>query len=101
MYIRGALKIGLVAPVKPFHPYSVDDLAPLLDLHYLRIPPWLWFSSSTPARSSRENLAISECKNPNALAGPVAASYGRVSLAIIVAASGTGVFGYGHVARIR
>ena len=43
MYIRGALKIGLVAPVKPFHPYSVDDLAPLLDLHYLRIPPWLWF----------------------------------------------------------
>ena len=44
MYIRGALKIGLVAPVKPFHPYLVDDLAPLLDLHYLRISPWLWFS---------------------------------------------------------
>ena len=40
----GALKIGLVAPVKPFHPYLVDDLAPLLDLHDLRISPWLWFS---------------------------------------------------------
>ena len=40
---RGALKIGLVAPVKPFHPYLVDDLAPRLDVHYLRIPRWLWF----------------------------------------------------------
>ncbi len=47
MYIRGALKIGLVAPMKPFHPYLVDDLAPLLDLHYLRISPWLWFRSAS------------------------------------------------------
>ena len=37
------MKIGLVAPVKPSHPYLVDDPAPLLDLHYLRISPWLWF----------------------------------------------------------
>ena len=43
MYIRGALKIGLVAPVKPLHPYLVDDLVPLLDLHCLRISPWFWF----------------------------------------------------------
>ena len=52
MYIRGALRIGLVAPVKPFHPYLVDDLAPLLDLHYLRISPWLWFSAPECPRIS-------------------------------------------------
>ena len=34
----------MVAPVKPFHPYLVDDLVPLLDLHCLRISPWFWFS---------------------------------------------------------
>ena len=39
------MKIGLVVPVKPSHPYLEDDPAPLLDLHYLRISPWLWFSS--------------------------------------------------------
>ena len=38
------MKIGLVAPVKPSHPYLENDPAPLLDLHYLRISPWLWFS---------------------------------------------------------
>ena len=43
MYIRGAMKIGLVAPVKPSHPCLEDDPAPLFDLHYLRISPWLWF----------------------------------------------------------
>ena len=37
------MKIGLVAPVKPSHPYLEDERAPLLDLHYLRISPWLWF----------------------------------------------------------
>ena len=37
------MKIGLVAPVKPSHPYLENDPAPLLDLHYLRISPWLWF----------------------------------------------------------
>ena len=39
------MKIGLVPPVKPSHPYLGDDPAPLLDLHYLRISPWLWFST--------------------------------------------------------
>ena len=43
MYIRGAMKIGWVAPVKPSHPYLENDPAPLFDLHYLRISPWLWF----------------------------------------------------------
>ena len=38
------MKIGLVAPVKPSHPYLENGPAPLLDLHYLRISPWLWFS---------------------------------------------------------
>ena len=47
MYIRGAMKIGLVPPVKPSHPYLGDDPAPLLDLHYLRISPWLWFSNQS------------------------------------------------------
>ena len=41
------MKIGLVAPVKPSHPYLENDPAPLLDLHYLRISPWLWFSITT------------------------------------------------------
>ena len=38
------MKIGLVAPVKPSHPYLENDPAPLFDLHYLRISPWLGFS---------------------------------------------------------
>ena len=37
------MKIGWVAPVKPSHPYLENDPAPLFDLHYLRISPWLWF----------------------------------------------------------
>ena len=37
------MKIGLVAPVKPSHPYLENDPAPLFDLHYLCISPWLWF----------------------------------------------------------
>ena len=37
------MKIGLVASVKPSHPYLENDPAPLFDLHYLRISPWLWF----------------------------------------------------------
>ena len=41
------MKIGLVAPVKPSHPYLENDPAPLFDLHYLHIPPWLWFSRYT------------------------------------------------------
>ena len=45
MYIRGAMKIGLVAPVKPSHTYLENGPAPLFDLHYLRISPWLWFST--------------------------------------------------------
>ena len=32
MYIRGAMKIGLVAPVKPSHPYLENGPAPLFDL---------------------------------------------------------------------
>ena len=44
MYIQGAMKIGLVAPVKPSHPYLENDPGPLFDLHHLRISPWLWFS---------------------------------------------------------
>ena len=38
------MKIGLVVSVKPSHPYLEDERAPLFDLHYLRISPWLWFS---------------------------------------------------------
>ena len=45
MYIRGAMKIGLVASVKPSHPYLENDPVPLFDLYYLRISPWLWFST--------------------------------------------------------
>ena len=37
------MKIGLVAPVKHSQPYLKNDPAPLLDLHHLRISPWLWF----------------------------------------------------------
>ena len=37
------MKIGLVAPVKPSRPYLENAQAPLLDLHYLRVSPWLWF----------------------------------------------------------
>ena len=40
------MKIGLAAPEKPSHLYLENDPSPLLDLHYLRISPWLWFSSS-------------------------------------------------------
>ena len=29
------MKIGLVASVKPSHPYLENDPAPLFDLHYL------------------------------------------------------------------
>ena len=43
MCICGAMKIGLVTPVKPSHPYLENDPAPLFDLHCLRISPWLWF----------------------------------------------------------
>ena len=42
------MKIGLVAPVKPSHPYLKDDPAQPLDLHHLRISPWLWFSHIKP-----------------------------------------------------
>ena len=44
------MKIGWVAPVKPSHPYLENDPAPLFDLHYLRISPWLWFSSGVRGR---------------------------------------------------
>ena len=37
------MKIGWVALVKPSHPYLENGPAPLVDLHYLRISPWLWF----------------------------------------------------------
>ena len=40
------MKIGWVAPVKPSHPYLENDPAPLFDLHYLRISPWIWFSTT-------------------------------------------------------
>ena len=38
-----ALRIGLVASVKPSHPYLKNDPAQPLDFHHLRISPWLWF----------------------------------------------------------
>ena len=41
------MKIGLVAPVKPSHPYLKDGPASLLNLHYLHIPPWLRFSTQS------------------------------------------------------
>ena len=58
------MKIGLVAPVKPSHPYLKDDPAPPLDLHHLRISPWLWFSSQSCLKSkvflgSNRAMAIS------------------------------------------
>ena len=37
------MKIVWVALVKPSHPYLENGPAPLVDLHYLRISPWLWF----------------------------------------------------------
>ena len=42
------MKIGWVALVKPSHPYLENGPAPLVDLHYLRISPWLWFSPNPP-----------------------------------------------------
>ena len=39
------MKIGLAAPEKPSHLYLENDPSPLVDLHYLRISPWLWFST--------------------------------------------------------
>ena len=48
------MNIGWVAPRKPSHPYLENDPAPLFDLHYLlsaicylRISPWLWFSTQS------------------------------------------------------
>ena len=49
------MKIGLVAPVKPSHPYLENDPGPLFDLHYLRISPWLWF------RITRRRTAARRC----------------------------------------
>ena len=57
MYIRGAMKIGLAAPEKPSHLYLENDPSPLLDLHYLRISPWLWFSITTTHSQSGQFLA--------------------------------------------
>ena len=45
------MKIGLVAPVKPSHPYLENDPAPLFDLHYRRLAPWLWFRASDNAKA--------------------------------------------------
>ena len=45
------MKIGLVAPVKPSHPYLENDPAPLFDLHYRRPAPWLWFRASDNAKA--------------------------------------------------
>ena len=45
MYIRRAMKIDLGAPVNLFPPYLENDLALPLDLHYMRVSPWLQFSS--------------------------------------------------------
>ena len=59
--MRGAMKIGLVASVKPSHPYLENDPAPLFDLHYLRISPWLWFSGGperTVLRTFRWQISI-------------------------------------------
>ena len=52
------MKIGLVAPVKPSHPYLEDDPAPLLDLHYLRISPWFRFSTAFLEREPDGDVAI-------------------------------------------
>ena len=49
------MKIGLVAPVKHSQPYLKNDPAPLLDLHHLRISPWLWFRA-TVVSSSNANM---------------------------------------------
>ena len=42
-----ALMLSWVAWVNPSHPYLENDPALLLDLRYLRISPWLWFSLYT------------------------------------------------------
>ena len=52
------MKIGLVAPVKPSHPYLENDPAPLLDLHYLRISPWLRFRSKNQHQLVAEAVRI-------------------------------------------
>ena len=71
MYIRGATKIGLVEPVKPSHPYLENGPAPLLDLHYLRISPWLWFSYDVDV------LVTATSESPSALTQDVGLSERR------------------------
>ena len=56
--MRGAMKIGWVAPVKPSHPYLENGPAPLFDLHYLRISPWLWFKAATVTDPDRYILVL-------------------------------------------
>ena len=48
MYIRGAMKIGWVAPVKASHPYLENGPATLFGLHHLRISPWFWSFNDAP-----------------------------------------------------
>ena len=53
------MKIGLVASVKPSHPYLENDPAPLFDLHYLRISPWLWFRNPAGTGVNLTNEKVS------------------------------------------
>ena len=74
------MKIGWVAPVKPSHPYLENDPAPLFDLHYLRISPWLWFRlmiiSSFTGRSCLRKVSGAAFPRANVSAGVSARSCG-------------------------
>ena len=76
------MKIGWVAPVKPSHPYLENGPAPLFDLHYLRISPWLWFSgerirpASTP-RGGRPNTGSYPARDRTVYLGAWRCSEGR------------------------
>ena len=62
------MKIGWVAPVKPSHPYLENDPAPLFDLHYLRISPWLWFRRRAHGPSVFGYARVSQAEGASGLA---------------------------------
>ena len=62
MYIRWVMKISLVAPVKRSQPYLENDPAPLLDLNYLRISPWLWFRKWSQHQEVGTNLILNSLR---------------------------------------
>ena len=65
------MKIGLAAPEKPSHLYLENDPSPLLDLHYLRISPWLWFSRR-PGMPNAGVITVEEPLDGDHAFGPAA-----------------------------